>query len=107
MQLILLCQQNGGATVPTIDSMWVSLFGQLGVVAALIWFLFYQTAVAGPKRAEAQNAHNKEVSDGFKDTVRTVVADFNQNLREERQTRREELAMLRETLKCRHPGGGQ
>lgn len=80
-----------------------TILGQLGVAGVLGWFLFYKTAVADPKRDELTLGRIDAMQTRHNEVIEKVCADFTATLREERETWREELAVLRAEFKARIP----
>jgi hypothetical protein len=72
-----------------------SLVTNLGVLGALVWYLYYTTAVAIPRIVKDHDKAIKETTD-----------NFTQALKEERLARKEELETLKEWIKseasCRY-----
>jgi len=72
----------------------VSLVGSLGVTGCLVWYLYYNTAVAIPRLTDKHSESMDKITDKFSDT-----------LREEREFRRSEFADLKTFIKsegCKH-----
>ena len=72
----------------------VSLCGSLGVTGCLVWYLYFNTAVAFPRLIDKHSASIDKITDKFSDT-----------LREEREFRRNELQDLKVYIKseaCKH-----
>lgn len=78
---------------------WATVAGQLGVVSALMWYLWYRTSVADPKKDAETWSRIDQLTQRHDDTIRETVDKFDQSLTAERQARREDLVILRETLK--------
>lgn len=71
-----------------------SLVGTLGVTGALVWYLYYNTAVAIPK-----------LTDKHSDTLNAISKNFSDTLRDEREFRRGEMQELKTYIKseaCKH-----
>lgn len=72
----------------------VSLVGSLGVTGCLVWYLYYNTAVAIPR-----------LTDKHAETMDKITERFTGTLKEEREYRRTELQDLKVFIKseaCKH-----
>jgi len=83
-----------------LTSGWAGIIGQLGVVAALVWYLWYRTSVADPKRDAESWSRIDQLTQRHDDTIRETVDKFDKSLLAERTARREDLVILRASLKC-------
>ena len=86
----------------------VQLIGSLGVAAVLGWYLYYTTTSSFPRMHAQMLERLDKMQAAQNEVIARVCADFTQSLREERLTRREEIAMLREELnakRCERPNG--
>lgn len=71
-----------------------NIVSTIGVGGALVWYLWYTTSVAQPKRDE----HYSKV-------LTEITSNFTQSLQEERVFRRQETAELKQLLRetrCRY-----
>lgn len=73
--------------IPGID--WLAWLKELGVVAALVWYLWYTQSVSIPSLAKS-----------FRETLDLIVGQFREDLKEERRQRSEEIKLLRDAFRC-------
>jgi low affinity Fe/Cu permease len=64
-----------------------SLVSSLGVVGALVWYLYYNTSVTIPNLTKEHTT-----------AIQNIANSFTASLKEERETRRVELKELHESL---------
>ena len=85
-----------------LQSGWPALIGQLGVVGALVWYLWYRTSVADPKRdAEVWQRIDAMTARHETNVTKTVEA-FDEALTAERTARREEIVLLKDAFRCKN-----
>lgn len=80
----------GGATHAT-DINWTSLVGSGGALTMLGWYLYYNTAIAGPRRDDAQQKHVEAIVS----SVNGLTESFREESRELRQWHTDQVAETR------------
>lgn len=107
------------ASTPDIDlaNPITQIVGYAGVVGALIWYMYYNTAVAIPRIVAEHKEAQKILTDKHDQYVKymtevhiqnqqLIVKEFTNTLAQEREIRRSELGAFRELLKsgeaCRY-----
>lgn len=80
---------------------WVQSMGQFGALGVVTWLVYYYTTVTLPKAFDKIDA----ISDKHNASVEKVCDDFRQSLREERESRRQELAELKAGFRCTNHSG--
>lgn len=94
---------------------WIDLVRTLGIAGILAWYLYHTTTVTLPKLNEKYTESVQKISDTNNATVQRICKEFQDSIKEERDARREEVADLKATIRCRnylpnHPidiGNGQ
>lgn len=90
----LLSQADVGT--PAFDG-WGAIVGQLGVVAVLVWYLYYTTTVAFPRMSQSHADQTQKLVDCHDETIEKLVTKFDATL--ERNERR-----MVESFRCHAPG---
>lgn len=67
------------------------LFGQLGVVGVLVWYLWYNTSVAEPKKDQHFRDQFDRIAESHIKSNEKICASFEQCIREERAARRQDI----------------
>jgi hypothetical protein len=80
-----LVAQSDPANVVAFDG-WGSIVGQLGVVAVLVWYLYYTTSVTFPRMSQQHADQTQKLVDCHDDTIDKLVTKFDATL--ERNERR-------------------
>ncbi len=81
---------------------WNGVFAQLGVVAVLVWYLWYTTSVSFPRMQTSHDTKTQAIIVKHDDTIREIVEKFDKTIRDERSERRTDLTQLAKDLKCPH-----
>lgn len=87
---------QAGPEMPALDG-WGAIVGQLGVVAVLVWYLYYTTTVAFPRMAQSHADQTQKLVDCHDETIDKLVTKFDATL--ERNERR-----MVESFRCHAPG---
>ena len=83
---------------------WTEIIGQFGLYAILVWYLWYQTAVAQPKLIEKHETNHAALVKQNNDTVREICSDFTSKLKQldDSRTRDRETLLARATCQAFH-----
>lgn len=73
-----------------------TLVGQLGVVGVLVWYLWYKTTIADPKKEVEFRDQFKVISESHIKSTEKICDNFERCIREERIARKEDKAELKE-----------
>lgn len=80
---------------------WIDLVRTLGIAGILAWYLYHTTTVTLPKLNEKYTESVQKISDTNNATVQKICKEFQDSIKEEREARREEVADLKSTIRCR------
>jgi len=75
---------------------WIQLFGNLGVIAVLIWYMWYNVTVTQPGIQKDLMGRMETISTRHDETIKDVCKNFTDSLREERIACRQEMIELRQ-----------
>jgi hypothetical protein len=76
-----------------------TLVSSLGVVGALVWFLFHTTTKTIPDLTKQYTDSNERASKTFADTQEKITDRFTDTLAHEREYRKQEIAALQAWIK--------
>jgi hypothetical protein len=74
------------------------LVANLGIVGVLVWFLWYNTTIAVPKKDQAFREQLDKMTERHLSTTQKIAEDFETCIREERAARRQDIADLKSIL---------
>lgn len=84
------------ASVVAADSFFDGLLKTYGPIGALVWYLWHTTSVSFPRISKEHLAQMELICEKHDKTVSTIVAEFRDEMAEQRKRCQEELEMLRE-----------
>jgi hypothetical protein len=76
-----------------------SLASTLGVVGALVWYLYHNTTKTIPDLTKQYTESQEKVAQKFADTQDKISDRFSATLADERQYRKQEIAALQNWIK--------
>jgi predicted PurR-regulated permease PerM len=76
-----------------------TLVSSLGVVGALIWYLYHNTTTTIPNLTKQYTESQERVSQQFANTQKQITDNFSSTLREEREYRKQEINALQAWIK--------
>jgi len=77
----------------------VEIINAVGVPGVLGWYLWYDTAVARPKRQEAESLQIQNLAQHYNAMTERIAKDFTDTIREERGIRVRELQIFRDEMR--------
>lgn len=80
---------------------WNTIIAALGPTGILVWYLWYTTSVALPKKDAEFTAVLNNKDQEFTAVLNKIVTDFRDDLREERKARAADVTALRAAFECR------
>ena len=82
------------------------LVTNLGVLGALVWYMYYTTAVTIPKIHITHSEDSKALAENHTNSLDKITNQFSETIRDEREIRKQELEALRNWIKqeasCRY-----
>ena len=101
LELLSVTPVDLGVTVSERNTMDVitTLVTNLGVLGALVWYMYYTTAVTIPKINTTHSEAYKELIDQNNAALNKIATDFTSSLAEEREARKEEVTALKEWIR--------
>jgi predicted PurR-regulated permease PerM len=76
-----------------------TLVSSLGVVGALVWYLYHNTTTTIPNLTKQYTESQERVSERFAETQKAITDNFSATLREEREYRKQEIGALQQWIK--------
>lgn len=76
-----------------------TLVSSLGVVGALVWYLYHNTTTTIPNLTKQYTESQEKVSARFAETQKQITDNFSSTLREEREYRKQEINALQQWIK--------
>lgn len=89
-------------TIDTTGSVWIDLARTLGIAGILCWYLYHTTTITIPRASEKHAEVIQKITVEHNCTVEKICSEFQNSLKEERAARREEVAELKSTIRCRN-----
>lgn len=80
------------------SSLIQTLVGSLGPTGLLGWFLWYQTAVRDPRK-------DKDLRESYEKLQAAHSVAVSKMLDDEREFRKQEMALLRQSFQCKYNNG--
>ena len=77
-----------------------TLVSSLGVVGALVWYLYHNTTTTIPNLTQQFTDSQEKISDRFAATQKEITDNFSATMKEERAYRREEISAMKTWLKA-------
>ena len=71
------------------------LVTHLGVLGALVWYMYYTTAVTLPNLTVKHTEEYNKLSSEHQEAIERITSNFTSTLKDEREIRRAELEALR------------
>jgi hypothetical protein len=99
--VFLLAQASATANAAAGSFDWPSLVKDFGIVAALVWYLWYTQSVAIPNQQRIAADRAEHMANNYRADITALVRDFRQDIAAERQARTEEFRILRDSFQCR------
>ena len=76
-----------------------SIVSSLGVVGALVWYLYHNTTTTIPNLTKQYTESQEKVASKFADTQKGIADNFASTLEEERNYRKQEILALQQWIK--------
>ena len=76
-----------------------SIVSSLGVVGALVWYLYHNTTTTIPNLTKQYTDSQEKVAAKFADTQNNIAENFANTFEEERNYRKQEISALQQWIK--------